>query len=49
MLVVASVVDAVAAAHEDHSLRRGEHVFATDRAIAVSGAFDAAMRVANGD
>ena len=49
MFVVAAVVDAVAAAHEDDSLRRGEHVIAADGTVTISGALDAAVRIADGD
>lgn len=49
VLVVAEVVDAVPAAHEDDRLRGGEHVFAADGTVAVGGAFDAAVGVADGN
>ena len=45
MLLVAALVNAMTAAHKNNSLRRGEHVFATDRAITVCGAFNAAVSV----
>ena len=49
MLVVTEMVDAVAATHEDDGLGRGEHVFAADGAVAVCGAFDAAVGVSDRD
>lgn len=49
VLVVAEMVDAVPAPHEDDRLGGGEHVFAADGAVAVGGAFDAAVGVADGN
>lgn len=49
MFVVAAVVDAVTAAHEDDSLRRGEHVFAADRTVTIGGTLNAAVCVTDGD
>ena len=43
MLKIAALVDAVATAHENHCLRRSEHVFATDWAVAIRRALDAFM------
>ena len=47
VLVVAEVVDAMAAAHKDDGLGGGEHVFATNGTVAVGGSFDAAVGVSN--
>jgi len=44
MLVIALLMDAVTACHEDDRLGRREHVFAADRTVAVGGPFDAFMR-----
>ena len=49
MLVVAAVMDAVAATHEDYWFGRGEHVFAAYWTVAVGGALDAAVGVTYGD
>ena len=43
VFVVTPTMDTMAAAHEDYGLWRSEHIFTTDGAIAVSGAFDATM------
>lgn len=45
VLVVAEVMDAVAAAHEDHGLGGGEHVFAADGTVTIGGSFYAPVRV----
>ena len=49
VFVVAAVMDAVAAAHKDDSLRRGEHVFAADGTVTIGGTLNAAVCVANGN
>lgn len=49
VLVVAKVVDAVPAAHEDDRLGGGEHIFAADGTVAVGGTLDAAVGVADGN
>ena len=49
VLIVTTVMDAVAAAHKYDGLRRGKHIFATNGTVAVGGALDAAMSVADGD
>ena len=49
VLVIAAVMDAVATAHEDDGLRRGEHVFTTNRTVAIGGALDAAMSITDGN
>ena len=48
VLIVAAVMNAVAAAHEDHCLGRGEHVVSADWTITVGGALNAAVGVADG-
>lgn len=45
MLVVAFVVDAVAACHKHDGQGRGEHEFAADWTVAFRRAFDAPVRV----
>lgn len=47
VLVVAEVVNAVAAAHENNGLWGGEHVFAADGTVAVGGSFDATVGISN--
>lgn len=49
VFVVAAVVDAMTAAHEDDGLRRREHVFAADGTVTVGGTLNAAVCVADGD
>ena len=49
MLPITFLVDAMAALHEHHLLWGCEHVFTANRAIAVSRALNATMRVSNCD
>lgn len=45
MLIIALSMDTVTTSHENHSPQRGEHVFATYRAITIDGSFNAFMAV----
>lgn len=47
MFVVASMMYAMSASHEDYSLWRCEHVFAADGAVAIRRALNAAMSILN--
>ena len=49
VLLVTGEMDAVAAAHENHGLRRCEHVFAANRTITISGTLDATMGIFYGN
>lgn len=48
MLVIALFMDAVSACHENDGLRRCEHVFATDGAVAVCRTFNAFVGALDG-
>lgn len=45
MIRIAFLVNAMSTSHENNSVRGREHVFSANRTVALSGAFDAAMRV----
>lgn len=47
MLVVASMMDAMATTHEDNRLWGCKHVFTTNRTVAVCRAFNAAMSLSD--
>ena len=49
VFIVASLVNTVAASHENHRLRRGKHVLAANWAIAVGRALNATMGILNLD
>jgi hypothetical protein len=46
---VAFLVNAMTASHENNSIRGRKHVFPADRTVALSGTFDATMRVLDRD
>ncbi len=49
MFMVAAMMNAMTTTHENYSLRRGEHIFATDRTVTIGGSFNAAVSVAYRD